>query len=80
MKLPECSGYEDSTPDGHDYDCFAIHEVDCEGCLANYRTCGGLWHPETGKKMSAMLAILLYGFPTYSIWNLKKKRKQGVIR
>jgi len=58
MNLPSCTG--DYGIDG-DFDCVSNHDLNCEDCLCNYHNMGGLWHPDTGKKLSKFMAFLFYG-------------------
>lgn len=63
MKLPKCSGEKMWTDYGYEYDCYAVHEVGCENCLANWHNTGGLYHPETGHKWKRSTAIKRFGEP-----------------
>ena len=47
--------------DGTEYDCDGLHDKTCEDCLVYYKTYGGLWNPDTGKRTSIFLANILYG-------------------
>lgn len=61
MRLPSCSGYQSWTGGGYEFDCEAVHGQGCDHCLCCYKSCGGLWHPETGKKIPRIVAFVLYG-------------------
>jgi hypothetical protein len=61
MNLPNCTGYQSWTDCGYEFDCEAVHGQSCEDCLCTYKSLGGLWHPETGKKVWSLLAFILYG-------------------
>jgi hypothetical protein len=61
MKLPKCSAHKSWTDCGYEYECEAIHGQDCESCLCTYKSLGGLWNPETGKKVNRIIAFILYG-------------------
>jgi hypothetical protein len=63
VKLPKCMGYKSWTDYGYEYDCETVHEEGCEECLSLYKKYGGRWHPVTGKKLSKLAALLLYGLP-----------------
>lgn len=61
MNLPKCSGYTQNTPMGKEYDCFALHQENCEECLCLFHETGGLWHPETGVRVNPYFAWLMFG-------------------
>jgi hypothetical protein len=55
---PQCTGrkgYEG------DFDCDSFHHQSCEDCLCNFVLLGGLWNPDTGKKVSKQTAYKIYG-------------------
>lgn len=58
MFPPVCSLHLDEW--NGDYDCEAVHEVECEDCLCNFPFTGGLWNPETGEKVSLRLAKKMF--------------------
>ena len=76
MKLPECSGRTSWTDWGHEFDCDAIHGQSCEDCLCTYKSLGGLWHPETGKKIHPVIALLRYGAKNTDKKQLRFTHKQ----
>jgi len=81
VKLPECTGYTSWTDCGHEFGCEAIHGQSCEDCLCTYKSFGGLWHPETGKKIHPVVALLRYGAKNTEQQrqpNLQKKLKKGM--
>ena len=81
IKLPECSGHKSWTNCGYEHDCYAVHGQYCEDCLCNYKSLGGLWHPETGKKVNPVIAFLLYGFKNTEkiMFNLRKEKNSNSI-
>ena len=60
MNRPICSIRVESTPDGDEYDCDAIHGEICENCLCLYLETGGRWNPDTGKQVSEKTAKRMY--------------------
>jgi len=56
--IPACSLRYDEW--NGDYNCEAIHDQGCEGCLVQFRETGGLWNPETGKKWDVKGAKRLF--------------------
>lgn len=70
FKFPECTGYSYWTDCVYEYDCFSNHEESCENCLCNYKSTGGLYNPETGKKTLKIIALLKYGFVNHHKENI----------
>jgi len=73
MRLPKCTGYTEFTDCGNEYDCEAQHDRSCEDCLSLYKLYGGLWNPDTGKKINPIIAFILYGSKKHKTQNTKHK-------
>ena len=70
FKLPKCTSYSYWTDCGYEYDCKSKHEEGCDNCLCTYKTIGGLYNPETGKKVFKIIALLKYGFVNHHLANI----------
>lgn len=82
MNLPKCSGHKSWTDCGYEYECEAIHGQDCENCLCTYKSLGGLWNPETGKRVNRIIAFICYGAKNTepdNICDTTKKEKNNVL-
>jgi len=61
IRLPKCTSHRYSTDCGYEYECIAKHGESCEDCLCTYHDIGGLYNPNTGKKVNKIVAFFLYG-------------------